>query len=689
MSAARQHRYRFASAGQWAAGVLARADQAALAASGALAPVAPFGGTPQLVRSNGAFAPAAARDGTLFWHDGAGALLRLDPDDPAVHSMPSPSAPGPVRRMAAQRDKLWLAAAALHCHEREQLTRRFVTDFDGARLLDFAADGRDGVWALITQDGRPYCVHIDCAGYETMRFAPDGVADPVQLTWLAGPRKLVLMAAGGTHLHWFSPGDANALFSLDVDTVRPCFSGAFLGSDARARVLLAGLDHEAWGGGPGVLTFDGDGAGLGLVPLPAAATGVHATPSSLLVTTADGLLRFALAAVAGAGAGAEASCVFITPVLLSPLNDNPRRWLRAEALATLPPGTSMEISYASTSDPQVQEQAVRIAGGRAGQMARLREHLGRWQAPVVWRGPAQAALLAAPLFEVRDPWLWVSVTLVAAPGAPLPQLHRLDVLYPGLTLMEYLPAVYQRAEAGPDNFLRALVGVLETGTQELDQRIAAMGSMIDPHTAPLAWLDFVARWLGLAWDDALDEQQKRRLLMRADALAARRGTRAGLATLLDALVPGRYRIADLSAQHGFASLGGAACRGSALPAILAGLPASALALNRKAILGKGRLTCADAPPDPAARLVGQVTVAITASAAERAAWEPWMATLLEAAMPVTARLALRWRSAAARLFDERLGDALTLGGAPAPHLGTDAVSGLARLPAMDAGPRLR
>lgn len=687
MSAAQQRRYRFANAGQWAAGLLARVDQATLAASGALAPIAPFGGSAQLLRSNGAFAPAAARDGTLFWRDGTGALQRLEPDDPSVRSMPSPSAPGPVPRMAAQRDNLWLAGTALHCHDRDQLTRRFVVNFDCARLVDFAADGRDGVWALITQDGRPYCAHIDCAGYETMRFAPAGVADPVQLTWLAGPRRLVLMAAGGKQLHWFAPGDENALFSLEVDTVRPCFTGTFLGSDVRARVLLAGLDHEAWGGAPGVLTLDGDGAGLGVVPLPAAATGVHATQSSLLVTTADGLLRFSLAAEPGAGV--EASCVFITPVLQSPLNENPRRWLRAEALATLPPGTSLEISYASTSDPQVQEQAVRIAAGRAGQMARLREHLGSWQAPVVLRGSAQATLLAAPLFEVRDPWLWVSVTLVAAPGVPLPRLHRLDVLYPGLTLMEYLPAVYQRAEAEPNNFLRALVGVLETGTQELDQRIAAMGSMINPQTAPLAWLDFVARWLGLAWDDALDEQQKRRLLMRADALASRRGTRAGLATLLDALVPGRYRITDLSAQHGFASLGGAACRGSALPAILAGLPPSALALNRKAILGKGRLTCPDAPPDPSARLVGQVTVGITASAAERAAWEPWMAALLGTALPVTARLALRWRSAAARLLDDRLGDDFTLGDAPEPHLGTDAVTGLARLPAMDAGPRLQ
>lgn len=678
MSAAPQRRYRFASAGQWAAGLTARVDGDALAKAGTLAPVAPYNDRPQLFPSAGAWAPAATRDGRIFWRNGAGALHRLEAGQAQPAIFPAPAAPGPVPRMAAQRDNLWLAAASLQCHDSEQLARRFVADLACERLADFAADGRDGVWALVAHQGKYDCVHVDCAGYEMARFSVN-LADPVQLTWLAKSQRLVLMQAGGKRLHWFAPGQADPLFTVDVSAARPCFAGAFIGSDSRSRVVLAGLDHAAYGGGAAVLTLDANGAMLGSVPLPAPATGIHATPAWLLVTTAAGLLRFSLDAVPGAGA--ETSCVFITPVLQSPLNDNPRRWLRAEALATLPPGTSMSICHASTSDPQVQEQAVRLAAG--GNMARLREHLRQWQTPIVFAGSGQTSPLAAPLHDVRDPWLWVCVTLVAAPGAPLPRLHRLDVLYPGRTLMQYLPAVYQRAEAEPGNFLRALVGVLETGTQELDARIAAMGSKINPATAPVAWLDYVARWLGLPWDDALDERQKRRLLLRADQLASWRGTRAGLAELLDALMPGRYKITDLSAQYGFARPGGT------LPAILAGLPSSALALNRKAILGKGRLTCPDAPPDPAARLVGHVTVSVTASAAERSAWEPWLEAMLAAAMPVTARLQLRWRSPAAQLLDDRLGDDFTLGDAPGPHLGTDAVTGLARLPATETGMRLR
>jgi hypothetical protein len=54
-------------------------------------------------------------------------------------------------------------------------------------------------------------------------------------------------------------------------------------------------------------------------------------------------------------------------------------------------------------------------------------------------------------------------------------------------------------------------------------------------------------------------------------------------------------------------------------------------------------------------------------------------------VPLTARVELRWVSAQA-LRSDRLDGTLTLEAVPAPHLGTDAVTGLARLP--EGGSRL-
>lgn len=681
MSGNRQRRYRFANAGQWGAGLGARVNDDG---ANGIAPFISFGDSARLLRSPGAYAPAAARDGAIVWLDGLGALLRFEPDDQQARSMPAPIPSGRLPRIVLDQENLWFAAGhpvTLRCHDSDGLARRFVFDFECEKVLDIASDGNEGVWALAESAQMAWAIHVDCAGYEVSRFALDGLAAPTQLAWLAGSKRLVVLAAAGKQLHWFVPGTCKALLSIDVDNVRPCFTGTHLGSDMQARILLAGLEHAAWGGGASVLALDGDGEALHTLELPAPATGIHASAAALLVTTADGLLRYGHNAAAGGMA--ETSCVFITPALQSPVNENPRRWLRAEALVALPAGTSMEISYAATSDPEVHEQALRIAADStrpaARRVHRLREHLRDWSEPVVFQGAAASvdASRAIPLFDVRDAWLWIRVTLVAAPDAAAPRLQRLDVLYPGLTLMEYLPQVYQRAEAEPGNFLRALVGVMETTTQDLDARIAAMGSMIDPDTAPSEWLDHVAQWLGLPWDDALEEGQKRRLLKAANQLATQRGTRAGLVALLEALMPGtpaRYRITDVGADYGFATLGAAA-----LPSVLAGLPSSALALNRKAVIGKGRLTCPSSPPDDASRLAGLVKVDVNATAAERARWEPWLESMLRATLPVTARLALHWRSVAARLLDERLGDDYVLDAAPRPRLGTDAVTGLARL----------
>jgi phage tail-like protein len=268
----------------------------------------------------------------------------------------------------------------------------------------------------------------------------------------------------------------------------------------------------------------------------------------------------------------------------------------------------------------------------------------------------------------------------------------MSVLYPGQTLMERLPAIYQgdslRSPQGTDSFVRAIVGVLETTTQNIDARIASMGSLIHPTRAPSEWLDVIARWLGLPWDDALSIDQKRAIVGRADVLTKSRGTRAGLEALLTCLMPGwpvRFRVTDATADFGFAIAGGDGCAGSRLPAMLAGLSKWSPELNSRAVLGYIRLPCPGQIDDGVARFAGRVRVEIAATASERKAWSPWLPDLISAMVPLTARLQLVWISRHA-LRTNRLDGTMTLEADPITHLGTDAITGVARLP--QAGSRL-
>jgi phage tail-like protein len=395
----------------------------------------------------------------------------------------------------------------------------------------------------------------------------------------------------------------------------------------------------------------------------------------------------------------------LTPVLFSPDREDQRRWLRADVTAALPEGSSIEIVVASTDVTATRDRLNAIAADTAKAASqRVRELMSEpdvWHGRTVFHGVGSAAdapdrVFSAKLFDVRDRYLWVAITLTAAAGGRLPRLSEMAVRYPGRTLMEHLPSIYQREEARPDSFLRGLVGVLEATTQGIDARIAAMGRLIHRASAPAPWLDFIARWLGVPWDDALSDTQKRAIASCAAELARSRGTRAGLEALLDALIPGtprRFRILDATADYGFAVLGDASCAGSGLPAILGGRTAWSAELGSRSVLGHMRLPCDGQRDDGTYHLAGRVQIDVAATAAERKAWAPWLRRLIGEMAPVTARVRVRWVSS--RLVPSgRLDGSLTLQNespfeldpAPSPHLGTDAITNLARLP--DRGARL-
>jgi phage tail-like protein len=616
---------------------------------------------------------------------------------------PAPFAIARAARLVSTSSGLWVAGdppESLHRYEESTLTRLSTVDIPDARVVDIAGYEHDTILALVERKGAWQSIRINCAGQIVETVTLEGISCATAFVFLRRFDRFVVLAdAHQPRLYWFAAQGGTALFSIPIGAMRPCFTASALGSDSRGRVFVAGADGETLGGKAYVVIFDGDGNPLGDVPLDprdTPATGIAATRDSLLVAGPRGLLRFALARTVPDSTG-EVRCKLVTPLLHSPDLDGARRWLRIEASAILPEGTTLELSFAATDDAKLRDRlAATATDGALPASHRVQKLLGEpdiWSAPIAFHGSAvqseeSAAPLSAPLFDVRERYLFLCITLIAAAGAQLPMLTKLAVLYPGKTLMEHLPAVYQQAEAQPGSFLRSLVGVLEATTQGLDERIAALGSHVHPSTAAPPWLDFIARWLGLPWDDALDAEQKRCIVAHAAEIAKSRGTRAGLEALLVCLVPGsprRFRVFDATADFGFATVGGGACHGSALPAILGGLTRWSAELDSRAVLGTMRLPCKGQLDDGAWQIAGQIRVDVAASPDERIKWEPWLLALITQMVPLTARVKLRWVSGRA-LRGNQLGGTLTLEAAPTPHLGTDAVTGVARLP--ERGTRL-
>lgn len=665
--------FRFASPAQWASGLRVRHDAAA---SEALRPMSPFGPKDTFPAEGGAVAPAIAPDGEALWRDAAGRLARLEAGEP-VRLQTAPFALAHAPRLVAGTRQLWAAQRAtgsLQAFGRDDLVRRLAVVV-GGDLIDIADDLCDGVWVLRRHDATVDALRVDCAGHVRERRVLDGVGVPVALAAVQRARVLAILDSRSVlHLR----GDGVPPQDLALDTLRPCFAATQLAGDGRERLVVGGRDGAPFGATPALLLLDAQGQVVAQHARADEATGLALRAGDLLVAHARGVDRLAAQArVPDTGEAADTE--FLSPVLEAPPTPEGRQWLRVEADVSLPEGASLELSWATTDDAALAARASAIArdphASASQRLARVRALFdGAWS-PMVFQGRGDAPpkrLFAAPLFDLHRRFVWVHAALAAAPGAALPALHELRVRAAGPTLMQHLPAVYQRAEARPGDFLRALVGVLETTSQELDARIASLGGLVHPSTAPEPWLDAVARWLGLPWHASLSATQKRCLLCHAAELAAWRGTRTGLERLLECLLPGpprRHRITDWAVDHGVARAG------VRLPAMLGGAAARRLVLGGPARLGMARLAgppACDERCDATARL-SQLQVEVQATPAERAAWQAWLGSVVQAMVPLPLRVRLRW---VARLDTD---DTIELREPSRARLGGDAVLGEARL----------
>jgi phage tail-like protein len=697
MSAERHCIYRFETQAQWRTCAFAQVDRDSLGSDSGLRPLAPYAPTPTVFASPGANAPAATQFGETLWRDDHGRLYRLASGDDTPTIVPVPRSIALANRLVVTPRCWWVPgddSTSLHCFDPETLARRLVVEIAGATIVDIAADGSEGVLALVARGAASEVVCVDCVGRAHRPVALDDAHRPSAMIFLTDPSRIVVLAADGSSLRWYSLEGGKVLFTRSTSAMAPCFTVNALGSDGRNRVLLAGVDGAAYGRRSHVLVLDADGNTIDDVGVDRRAygdvRGVNATADRLSVATARGLLNFATATVVP-DATAQVRCTLITPRLRAPAAPDGTRWLRVEALAELPPGTTLEIAAAAPDDAATKAftDLLNSSQAESERVRKLTEDSRFWSTPIAFHGSGDPAggidvPFAAPLFDLHQEFIWARVTLVAPAGSALPTLSRLDVLYHGPTLMEHLPALYRGDDGEHPTFLRSLVGLLETTTQSLDSHIAAMGLHIAPASASPEWLDFVASWLGLPWDDAMTVDQKRTIVTRAADLARGRGTRAGLETLLDALVQGaprRYRVVDVSADIGFAWVGGTACEGSALPSVLAGLPtARATILGSKATIGRMHLPCDAEPDDGAGRITGRIRVEVAASAGEKQRWADWFESVIADMIPATASLDLRWVGAIPRQTDV-LDDTLRLEDVYAqPHLGTDATVGCVRLP---------
>ena len=646
-----------------------------------------------------------ATPANLAWRDDLGTLMGpLEVDAPLAGSP----------RLVLDRTWLWgFSPRHIRRYEAETLDLDRTFDLAGfadpehpeatdpVAILDIASDGREGLWALVsTRDGAAALVHFNRRGCVGARLAlPCEVGPAIQLASVACGEGMLLLSLKGDRLWRIKTSDGSCVWTLALDDIEPCWTATRLASDARARVGLGGFSTR--GAQPRWVFALVDGAGDRLQePLGDlfAEQTAAAAPQVLDFALAHDVVYFATdqglfrldASEACAAAGSVG--VLLTPALHSPITSNGRGWLRAELDLHLPQGAALEVTFLSTDDPNVAERA-RVGAVAGNKPAATRQRMVwsalEWEATAgplfVISGEGEPdAPIAIPLFTTTDRWLWLRLELQVPAGVEAPRLGAMRVLYPEISIVQQLPAIFQGADNDPGGALRRLVGVLETTTQQIDGSIRDAAIQLDPSRAGGPWLDHLAGALGLPWHRALPEGAKRRLLEAAGDLLAERGRRAGLKRLLECIVrPGQVSLVDLTADYLPLRVGGAAMRGGVLPALLSGVARSLPVLGGKARLGGARLACATTRCDPLEAIIPTLRIELDTTAEIKRAVAPLLNTILADYVPAGLRTQIRWRVLPAALLGGA--DELVLDGAGHRAIGSDAKLGRTVLAGRPAG----
>lgn len=203
-------------------------------------------------------------------------------------------------------------------------------------------------------------------------------------------------------------------------------------------------------------------------------------------------------------------------------------WHRLLLDLRLPSGTdvSVETRGADGSDPSVVEAQPWRAEPHLIRSARGREQ--PWQELDDADRAQGFATFETLLQSAQHRWFQARLT-ITGDGQRSPALRALRVWYPRFSYARtYLPPIY-REDANSADFLDRFLALFEGEFTRWEDRIAAAQLLFDARTAPAATLEWLAAWLGMAFDAAESDPVRRRLLIRyAVSGYARRGTLPGL-----------------------------------------------------------------------------------------------------------------------------------------------------------------
>jgi phage tail-like protein len=406
--------------------------------------------------------------------------------------------------------------------------------------------------------------------------------------------------------------------------------------------------------------FDLDGSFLMKVKLPSAKLPPAVT--SIQGMGFDGRGGFYLAS----NRGIEVFALSKAPVgvqgrLYPPVLDNGKTegtWHGAAIEAVLPARSGMEIAYYASDSEGLKaayDQVLESTGAAEDKALRIESLLSP-----LWRfdtgeftGSGSGEAARNMLFVANQGrYLWLRIQLTAYDAESRPRVSEIKVSYPRLSLLRYLPPVYQEDQVSTA-FLERFLALFETVFQEVDLQITDLYRKFDPETTPPEFLSWLASWVSLTLNDALPEDRKRQLIAQSPFLFQTKGTPAGIRRFLSAYTGAAAEVREPSLMAdpfvaGNIRLG----QGS----VLARNAGGAVKVGDNTILGETLLTPKSAvPTGPLAAAANRFEIVLDMEPAQFAAREPAIRRAIRGFVPASTEFTLSLAPTQSGIGSARLG----------------------------------
>jgi phage tail-like protein len=219
-------------------------------------------------------------------------------------------------------------------------------------------------------------------------------------------------------------------------------------------------------------------------------------------------------------------------------------WHRVRVDAVIPVGTTLQISVATTEDPNDPPQ-----GTSAGEWAPFPAgvpHPNDWQNTE----PGETDFL---IRRLSGRYLYVRARLTGD-GKATPILRRIRLDFPRLTSLDFLPLVY-REEPEAEEFTERFLSIFDAVVEDADRLIERSPALLDPAGIPAE----VLPWLGTFFDVVMERkwgvEQRRAILQAVPDLYMLRGTVEGLRRVIDAVFGVAAHIEELGPTRNWGATG--------------------------------------------------------------------------------------------------------------------------------------